>query len=245
MQLKNSDDAKALYQLAMISAYKGAVVSKAAAESLGMVFDEVKIKSLAAELAVDRELAENVLFEEWKARRKSRVGEVIASFKTLVAALKDKTAIEVSMLTAALFQPSGIRIIAMRATEPEKNAKMHEPLNWRVQTIEDDTSPPDVRLTLMTDFPTDDAVEFVVLGVNAALFQKMKEAPSEGTLVASDDVRVLWEGSLLSVKQEKVRTLQMTFKMPEGLEIHDSHLNEPLQQDAQGVWGVILKVSPK
>lgn len=245
MKLKNSDGAKALYQLAMISAYKGGGVAKAAAESLDLPFDEIKVQKLADELALDREVAENALFEEWKARRKSRIGEVIASFKTLVTALKDKAAIEVSMLTAALFQPSGIRIIATRATEPEENAKTHEPLNWRVQTIEDELSPPDVRLTLTTDFPANDAVEFVVLGVNAALFQIMKEAPSDGTLAASDDIHVLWEGSLLPVRQENCQSVQITFKMPDGLEItdSDSHLNVQLQQDTQGVCGVILKLN--
>lgn len=271
MKSNTTDDVKTLYRLAMIAAYKGMTVAKGAAKSLGMPFDEVEVQAVADELALDREQAENELFEESKSRRKrlsllmeqaaqnsdkevataGAIRPVLASFKALVVALGQRAAVEVPTLTAALFH-FGIgspvirsSVIAVRnRTEPEEIAKTAAPLNWRLETIEDEFSPPDVRLTVVTDIPADDSVQFVVLGLNAALLQKIKAEPSDGKLVASDDVRVLWEGCV-QAKLEK--SVQISFKMPDDLEItdHDHQINVPLQQDAEGIWGVILKVEPK
>lgn len=263
------DTQKTLFRLAMVTTYKGMAVAKGAAASLGMPFDEVKIQKLADELALDRAQAEDELFEESKSRRKrlsllmaqaaqsahangyaaseAGIRPVFASFKALVAALTQRAAVEVSTLTAALFQPSGIRspTVAVRTSaEPKENAKTAGQLHWRLETIEDGSNRPDVRLTVITDIPADDAVEFVVLGLNAALLQKVKAAPDDGRLVASDDVCVLWAGC---VQAKSKASVQISFQMPDDLEItdHNALLDVPLQQDAEGVWGVILKVSPK
>lgn len=260
------DDSKSLCQLAMIAAYKGMATSKAAANSLGMEFVGPKVERLAEEFKQDREEAMNTLFEESMSRMTKLsslieqatknvnayatddigISQVITSFKELVIALGQKAAIEVSsLLAAALFQPVGIGGLAgATRTDFEENAKPTENLKWRLALIEDEMDTPRVvRLTISTDLPADEIVEFVVFGVNDASYEMLENKKSDGNrVVASDTVFELWSGSI-EVKHDD-HYVEITFEMPENLKItdHNSHYNTLLQQDSQRVFGVILKV---
>lgn len=261
------DDSKSLCYLAMIAAYKGMATSKAAAKSLGMDFVDLKVERLAEEFNQDREEAMNTLFEESMSRMKRLsslieqssknvnayatddigISQVITSFKELVIAFGQKAAIEVSsLLAAALFQPVGIGGLAgATRTDFEENAKPTENLKWRLALIEDEMDTPGlVRLTISTDLPDDETVEFVVFGVNAANYKNLDNTKSDcNRIVASDTVFELWSGSI-EVKHDD-HYVEITFEMPENLKItdHNSRYNALLQQDSQGVFGVILKVS--
>jgi hypothetical protein len=213
-----------------------------------MPFDEEKIHKVANELTLEREQAEDALFEEWKSRRTPVIAPVIQSFKAFASALGERIALEVGEIVAAVFQPpmiaglrSATRMMDSGDVNPSKaDAQLH---NWRLWLIEENRDP--VRLSLQTDFPSTGSVEFVVLGLNSSAFESLTKAASDSKQVASDAIRVLWSGSIQT--DEDDNDAEILFAMPKDLKIvdKDSHRNVALQQDAQGVWGVILEVFPK
>jgi hypothetical protein len=247
------DDAKAVFQLAMIAAYKGEAVSKAVAQSLGMSFDLAKVQKVANELTLEREQAEDALYEEWKSRKSRVLSPVIQSFKALVTALGQRIAHEVSEIKAAITQPpriAGLGAPARNQSDAPKGPDQERELfKWRLEFIgeddEEETGLVQLTLRIRTDLPSTASVEFVVLGVNADAFESIANAPSDSKLVASDAIRALWSGSVQTEADSQY--VESSFTMPKDLKIVDvdSHYHVPLQQDAQGVWGVILKVMPK
>ena len=246
MMTKSSiDDAKAVFQLGMIAAYKGEAVAKAVAKSLGMPFDEAKVHRVANELVLEREQVEEALFEEWESRQTTAIAPVIQSFKAFAAALGQRVAIEVANIITTVFQPLSVSGLGVATREKtlrgaEEAAPPPELHKWRLWLIEEERDP--VRLSLQTDFPTTGSVEFVVFGLNADAFEDIAKAAPDSKQVASDAIRVLWSGTVQT--DERDNDAEISFSMPEDLRIvdKDSHYNVALQQDAQGVWGVILKV---
>lgn len=245
MNKSTIDDAKAVFQLAMIAAYKGEAVSKAVAQSLGMPFDETKVQKVASALVLEREQAEDALFEEWKSRRNPLIAPVIQSFKAFASALGQRVALEVAEIMTTVFQPPnlsrpGVATRENKFRDAEQTETPPELHTWRLWLIEEERDP--VRLSLQTDFPTTGDVEFVVLGLNADVFEDIANASRDEKQVASDAIRVLWSGTVQT--DESDNEAEISFAMPKDLRIvdMDSHYKVLLQQDAQGVWGVILKV---
>ncbi len=246
MSKSTIDDAKAVFQLAMIAAYKGEAVSKAVAQSLGMPFDETNVQKVVSELVLEREQAEDALFEEWKRRRNTLIAPVSHSFKAFASALGQRVAIEVAEILTNIFQPPNLSRLGVAtrenkfrgAEETEAPQELHK---WRLWLIEEERDP--VRLSLQTDFPTTGPVEFVVLGLNADAFEDIAKAAPDSKQVASDAIRVLWSGTVQT--DDGDNDAEILFEMPKDLRIvdKDSHYKVLLQQDAQGVWGVILKIT--
>ncbi len=201
-------------------------------------------------MAVDREQAEDALYEEWKSRKTRVISPVIQSFKALVTALAQRLALEVAEIKAAVTQPpriAGLGAAARNQSDAPKGPDQERELfKWRLEFIgeDDEEEAGYVQLTLRirTDFPSTASVEFVVLGVNADAFKRLANAPSDSKQVASDAIHALWRGSVQTEGNSEYA--RISFTMPKDLKLVDvdSHYHVPLQQDAQGVWGVILKV---
>lgn len=266
MKSDMNGDAKTLYQLGMIAAYKGMPVAKAAAHSLGMDFDQAKIEKIAADLRQDREAAETALFEESSALR-ARLSQmleqaaagsiapanpgirpVVASFKALMNALGQRAGIELSALKAALTQSADVGRLA-GATRAEKTDADNSTTqsHWRLDLIEEAVGTPEqVRLTLSNDTHGDALPEVVVLGVKQAQLHELTDTlEGDEPVMASDAVYPLWSGAVEPGPEANL--IEISFPMPDGLKLTaiDSHYKAALQQDANGVWGVILKVELK
>lgn len=240
MNSKLIEDAKSVFQLAMIAAYKGEAVSKGVANSLNMPFDEAKVLSVAMQLSQEREQAEDALYEDWKKRKKGNES-LRQSFNALVSALAQHALIAISELR--LFTPPaplpGLAVATR--TSSQADAKEGSKTNWRLDLI-DCNLKGDTRLTLRTDFPKEALNEFVVFGVQTSALDEILTAPDTSAVMASDVVHTLWKGALQTDEDED--EVEIVFPMPDGIQVMDktSQLNIPLVQDTEGTWAVILKI---
>lgn len=247
----SEDKGARILSLVMMAAYDDFDGAIRIAKEEGIPFERNSIVSKARFFCGD-EVAD-LLEIQWEAQQFAEVAPVvesgmrpvIQSFKVFASALGGRIALEVGEIIAAVFQPpmiaglrSATRMMESGDANPSKGAaELH---NWRLWLIEENRDP--VRLSLQTDFPTTGSAEFVVLGLNSSAFDSITKAASDSKQVASDAIRVLWSGSIQT--DEDDNDAEISFSMPKDLRIvdKDSHYKMLLQQDTQGVWGVILKV---
>ncbi len=249
----SEDKGARILSLVMMAAYDDFDEAIRIAKEEGIPFERNSIVNKARFFCGD-EVAD-LLEIQWEAQQFAEVAPavergmrpVIQSFIAFASALGQRVAIEVAEIMTNIFQPPNFsRLdVATRenkfrgAEETEVPQELHK---WRLWLIEEERDP--VRLSLQTDFPTTGSVEFVVLGLNADAFEDIAKAARDSKQVASDAIRVLWSGTVQT--DDGDNDTEILFEMPKDLKIVDkeSHYNVTLQQDAQGVWGVILKVSP-
>ncbi len=174
----------------------------------------------------------------------NRIAPAILSFKAFALALGQRIAIELSEIKAAIFQPiHGLGFdVATRNPSGEVNRvkAAADLIKWRIDLIEELRD--HFRITLITDFPAVESVEFVVLGVNADWIENISNSPNERKLIASDAIRELWSGTIQTESDNEYAEISLAIPKNMNILSKDSHYKMALQQDAQGVWGVILKV---
>lgn len=249
----SEDKGARILSLVMMAAYDDFDGAIRIAKEEGIPFERNSIVNKARFFCGD-EVAD-LLEIQWEAQEivasapavESGMRPVIQSFKAFASALGERIALEVGEIVAAVFQPptiAGLRSATRMMDSGDVNSSNATPElhNWRLWLIEENRDP--VRLSLQTDFPSTGSVEFVVFGVNSGAFESLTKAASDSKQVAGDAIRVLWSGSIQT--DEDDNDAEISFAMPKDLKIvdKDSHYNIELQQDAQGVWGVILKVEP-